>query len=81
MPTFMDIHNMPGATKAAVAEAHQKDLANQDQHGVKFTKTWVDEETGKVFCLSEAPSKEAAQAVHAASGHPADEIYQVLQGE
>ncbi len=80
MPTFLDIHNMPGATVAAVAEAHQQDVANQDKHGAKFTKYWVDEEQGKVFCLSEAPNKEAAQAVHAASGHPADEIYEVHAG-
>lgn len=80
MPTFLDIHNMPGATAAAVAAAHQKDLANQEKHGVKFTKYWVDEEQGKVFCLSEAPNKEASQAVHAASGHPADEIYAVQAG-
>ncbi len=80
MPHFMDIHNMPGVTNAKAAEAHQQDLAHQAKHGVKFTKYWVDEEDGKVFCLSEAPNKEAAQAVHAASGHPADEIYAVHPG-
>jgi Protein of unknown function (DUF4242) len=30
-----------------------------------------------VFCLSEAPSAEAAQRSHERAGHPADEIYKV----
>jgi hypothetical protein len=80
MPTFMDVHQMPGATKAKVAEAHQKDVAVQAKHGVKFKSYWVDEKNGKVFCLSEAPNKEAALAVHKEAGHPTQEIYQVHEG-
>lgn len=80
MPKFMDVHNMPGATAAKVAQAHQKDLAVQAKHGVKFTRYWVDEGQGKVFCLSEAPSKDAALAVHKEAGHPTTEIYQVHEG-
>ena len=43
------------------------------KHGVKFTSYWLDEKKGKVFCLSEAPTMEAAKAVHKEAGHPTDE--------
>jgi hypothetical protein len=61
MALFLDIHNhVPGLTKDAVAGAHQKDLETQDKHGVKYLKYWFNEGTGQVFCLIEAPDKEAA---------------------
>lgn len=81
MPKFMDVHNMPGATKADVAAAHQKDLSIEKKHGVHFEKYWLDERSGKVFCLSEAPNAEAAKRVHAEAGHPTDEIYPVFEGQ
>ena len=31
---------------------------------MKFLKAWADPSTGKVFCLSEGPSKEAVLRVH-----------------
>ncbi len=80
MPRFMDVHAMPGVKKADVEKAHAKDLALQNKHGVKFLSYWVDEQKGKVFCLSEAPNAKAAQAVHKEAGHPTDEIYQVHEG-
>ncbi len=80
MPKYLDVHNMPGVTKAAAAEAHEKDVAVQGKHGVKFVRYWLDEKKGKVFCLSEAPNAAAAQAVHAEAGHPTKEIYEVFEG-
>jgi hypothetical protein len=53
----------------------------QHKHGVNYIRYWFDEGTGKVFCLVEAPSKEAAAAVHReAHGHLADEIIEVKEG-
>jgi hypothetical protein len=41
----------------------------------------VDEGEGKIFCLAEAPSAEAAATVHReAHGLVAEEIYQVQEG-
>ncbi len=82
MPLFMDVHHkVEGLTAEAVAGAHQRDLEVQDQHGVKYHKYWFDEASGKVFCLVEAPSKEAAEAVHReAHGLVADEITEVQEG-
>jgi hypothetical protein len=78
MPEFMDVHTgMAGVTTEALHDAHQADLAIQDEEGVNFKQAWADPTTGMVFCLSEAPSKEAVQRIHERAGHPADQIYEV----
>ncbi len=65
MPLYMDIHNLPeGTTKEDVAKAHAKDMETQRKYGVEYTKYWVNEKAGKVFCLCHAPSAEAAEQVH-----------------
>jgi Protein of unknown function (DUF4242) len=82
MPLFMDVHSIEGGVSATdVAEAHQRDVETQAKHGVDFRSYWVDERAGKIFCLVEAPSAEAAHTVHReAHGLVADEIYEVQQG-
>ena len=82
MPLFMDVHHhVPGLTAEAVAEAHKKDLEIQEKYGVNYLKYWFDEGTGKVFCLCEAPNKQAAETVHReAHGLVADEIVEVKEG-
>lgn len=82
MPLFMDIHkNVEGLTAEAAAEAHVKDLEVQGKYGVKYLHYWLNEAEGTVFCLCEAPSKEAAEAVHReAHGGVADEIIEVKEG-
>ena len=81
MALYMDVHNLPGATTQAVAEAHIKDLQTQDRHGVRYLRYWVNEQEGKVFCLVEAPDAETANTVHReAHGLVADEIYEVSEG-
>ena len=81
MALFMDTHDIEGGVSAAdVAAAHQADLATQERHGVDYLRYWVDEEAGKIFCLVEAPSAEAASTVHReAHGLVADEIYSVTE--
>ena len=82
MALFMDIHeHLPEGATAAVADAHSADLQVQDDYQVHYLKYWVDDAAGKVFCLVEAPSKEAAAAVHReAHGMLADEIIEVKEG-
>ncbi len=79
MPRYMDVHNdMKGITAENLRAEHRKDLAEQGtEKGVRFLKAWADPKAGKVFCLSEGPSKEAVQRVHTRAGHPSDEIYEV----
>jgi hypothetical protein len=83
MPIYLDIHHhVEGLTKDAVEGAHARDLEVQDKHGAKYLKYWFNEETGQVFCLVEAPSKEAANAVHReAHGLVADELIEVKEGK
>ena len=80
---YLDIHNhVDGLTAEAVEGAHAKDLETQGKYGAKYLKYWFDEGTGKVFCLIEAPSKEAAIAVHSeAHGLLADELIEVQEGK
>jgi len=78
MPKFMDVHSgFNGASEGQIKEAHAKDNELQKQGGVKFEKYWADPEAGKVFCLSEAPNKEAVLRVHEKAGHPTKEIYEL----
>lgn len=81
MPLYLDIHKkVDGATPVAVADAHLKDLQTQEKYGVKYLKYWFDEATGTIFCLVEAPTKEAAEQVHReAHGLTADEIHKVTE--
>jgi hypothetical protein len=82
MPLFMDVHEIDGGVAMDdVAKAHLADLQAQAIHDVRYLRYWVDEDHGRVFCLVEAPSAEAANAVHAAAhGLVADHIYRVQEG-
>lgn len=82
MPLYMDVHeNVDGLTVEAAAVAHMKDLETRDEHGVKDLKYWFNEESGRIYCLVDAPSKAAAEAVHReAHGLTADEITEVREG-
>ena len=82
MPLFMDVHDFDGGVAMDdVSKAHLADLQTQGPHDVRYLRYWVDETEGKVFCLVEAPSVEAATAVHReAHGLVADNIYRVQEG-
>jgi Protein of unknown function (DUF4242) len=78
MAKFMDVHNgFFGVTAAQLAEAHQRDLAIQDEEGVHYERAWLDPEAGKVFCLASGPSREAVMRIHERAGHPTPEVYEV----
>jgi Protein of unknown function (DUF4242) len=64
MPVYMDRHYIEGATRHAVADAHQKDLALQDKYHVKFLTYWFDEKRCTAFCLIEAPNRETIERAH-----------------
>jgi hypothetical protein len=83
MPLYMDMHTIDGGvTLDDVRKAHAADLEVQGKHGVDHKAYWVDESSGKVFCLVEAPSPEAARQVHAeAHGLVADDIWEVREGD
>ncbi|HEV8547486.1 MAG TPA: nickel-binding protein [Polyangiaceae bacterium] len=81
---FLDVHEVgPGKiTLEVAANAHQRDLATQAQYGVEFKTYWVDLARGKIYCLAEAPSMDAVNAVHReAHGLLADKIVEVTAAE
>ncbi len=81
MPLYMDLHRLDGATAEDVAMAHVKDEEIQEKYGVKYLTYWFNEAVGKIFCLVDAPSVNAAVTVHReASGLVPDEIIEVDQG-
>jgi hypothetical protein len=82
MPLYMDMHSIDGGVTAGdVAQAHAADLQTQDRYGVRYLRYWVDEGQGKIFCLVDAPSEDAAKRVHReAHGLVADSLYPVVEG-
>jgi class 3 adenylate cyclase len=79
MPSYMDIHEIPGGVTAEeVAKAHAQDVKVQSKYGVSYHKYWVNEKEGKVFCLCHAPNAEAAKQVHReAHGLVSEKVIQV----
>ncbi|MFF7385945.1 SCO4226 family nickel-binding protein [Streptomyces griseoluteus] len=78
MARFMDVHHgMEGITADQLAQAHQADLAIEQEENVHFETAWADPESGTVYCLSEAPSAEAVERVHERAGHKPDEVHPV----
>lgn len=81
MATFLDIHDIPGVKPGDVVGAHEADLRVQGQYGVDYRHYWVDAESGKVFCLVDAPDRESAIRVHReAHGLVAHTLHEVEQG-
>jgi len=79
MAKFMDVHSgFFGVTEEQLREAHERDLAIENEEGVHFERAWLDPEQGKVFCLSSGPSRDHVARVHEKAGHPTTEIYEVL---
>jgi class 3 adenylate cyclase len=65
MPLYMDIHTVDPATPwEDVAAAHSSDVRIQADFDVDYLKYWFNKDCGKLFCLVDAPSKEAAHCVH-----------------
>jgi hypothetical protein len=82
VPLFMDVHEIDGGVSLHdVAKAHLADLQVQTGRDVRYLRYWVNEDGGRIFCLVEAPSAEAASDVHRdAHGLVADNIYMVQEG-
>ena len=68
MPLFLHVHDAPGLSFEDVRQAHLRDASLGRDSDVDYRRFWADPDTGRFFCLVEAPTAEAAEAVHAA-GH------------
>jgi hypothetical protein len=81
---YIDVHHLGAGkvTAAAVAAAHQKDLAVEKKYNVSFIKYWVDVNKGDVYCLSAANDPQSIRSTHAeAHGLLPDDIYKVSEGQ
>jgi len=79
MANFMDVHSgFFGVTAEQLREAHERDLAIEQDEGVHFTRAWLDPDSGKAFCLSSGPSRESVMRIHERAGHPTAEVYALL---
>jgi uncharacterized protein DUF4242 len=84
MPLYMDSHErVRGITLEAVTRAYKRCLEVQGRHGVRFLRLWVHqdpEDHGRLFCLAEAPSREALTLAHIdAHGLWPNEIHEVVE--
>jgi AraC-like DNA-binding protein len=89
----MDLHKADDyeakPTIEDIKRNHIADLKTQARYGVRFIQYWINEEAGLVFCMMEAPDKEACIATHqeAHGGMPCNIIelkggdYEVFMGE
>jgi hypothetical protein len=74
----MDTHDHIDRLPAEATPAFEADIETQEKHGARYLRCWFDQTVGKVFCIIEAPSKEAAIAVHREThGLIADRIVEV----
>jgi len=81
---YLDVHQLGEGkvTAADVAGAHQKDLAVQGKYGVNLINYWVDEKTGTVMCLAQAPDSTALINTHReAHGLIPLKVVKVKQGQ
>jgi len=78
MRQFMDVHEgFFGVTAEQLREAHDRDLAIQDDENVVYERVWLDAAAGMVFCLATGRSKEAVMRVHERAGHPTPQVYEI----
>jgi hypothetical protein len=78
MAKFMDVHDgFFGVTAEQLRDAHDADLAIEQDEGVHFERAWLDPKAGKVFCLATGPSREAVMKIHERAGHPTPEVYEL----
>lgn len=78
MAMFMDVHSgFTCVTAEQLREAHERDLAIEQDEEVHFERAWLDPVTGRVFCLSHGPSREAVIRIHERAGHPTAEVYEL----
>ena len=82
MPLFLDEHEfIPGLTGRWPRAGACPRRGGRPKHGVTYLRYWYDEATGKVFCLVDAPTPDAANEVHReAHGLVADRLVAVTEG-
>ena len=74
MPTFLDTHDMGNATEEQLQQAQN---APKDEFGVTHKNILYNVEEDKVFCILDAPNKEAVEKTHQKFGMKCNWITEV----
>ena len=75
MPKYIDTHPMESFTAQQLREAQN---APPDEFGVTHHDILFSEEDNKIWCILDAPSKEAVEKHHAKVGTKCEMIYEVM---
>jgi class 3 adenylate cyclase len=76
----MDIHRLEGVTHDIVEKGHMTDLEAAERFNVRYLKYWYNQSDGHVFCLIDAPNRDAAVACHVGSPLP-DAVIEVQSSD
>src|SRR6266702_8713062 len=74
MPKFIDVHKMNPLTEQQIKQAQN---AAKDEFGVTHENIIYSEAENKVFCVLNAPNKEAVEKHHRKIGLKPDWIHEV----
>lgn len=82
MPLFIDLHIDHNLTSDLVKQCHVADKAIQAKFGVTYLQILLNEPQGYLFCLVDAPDKEACAKVHQeAHGNIACNVLEITQSD
>ena len=74
MPTFLDVHSIGTLTEEGLLKEQN---APRDQLGVKTVNILYNFEVGTIYCLIDAPTKDAVKKHHDKLGVKCDWIMEV----
>ena len=74
LPIFLDVHSIGTLTEDVLIKEHN---APRDQLGVKTVNILYNFEVGTIYCLLDAPNKEAVKKHHDILGIKCDWILEV----
>jgi hypothetical protein len=74
MPKYLDSHLMGSVTEEQIKQAQ---AAPVDQDGVRALNILYNKDENKLFCLTEAPNREAVDKHHQSLGMKCDWITEV----
>lgn len=73
MPIFIVTHSMSKSSDEAAIAAHAEAVRLRTSSDAHFFRFWLNETTGRIFCMCEAASGEAALQAHRAGQDVTDE--------
>lgn len=78
MALFMEVFEGDGLTPDLVRIAHEAEREAWEAQGVRCLRNWPGRDSGRVFCLVEAPDRDTLRSVHLEARLPAPEITELF---